>query len=133
MKIETTVTITADNGTLYVHADGCDGHIAIPATMERNEQNLRALAILALTPYARKIGAHQPWFASAVADPGVREFVDWASDGTMVLRNIDLLDYLLTIRDAARTAGSLGELRDAIADTVLRATDREAWVEKHHG
>ena len=98
MKIETTVTITADNGTLYVHADGCDGHIAIPVTMERNEQNLQALAILALTPYARKIGAHQSWWSAAVADPGVREFVD-----------------------------------HAIADTVLRATDREAWQEKHHG
>ena len=35
MKIETTVTITADNGTLYVHADGCDGHIAIPAHATR--------------------------------------------------------------------------------------------------
>ena len=50
MKIETTVTITADKGTLYVHADGCDGQIPVPGTVERNGKHLRASGHLAVTP-----------------------------------------------------------------------------------
>ena len=79
MKTEVTIHIDIDTRELHVLADQCDGHLLIPADVELTDQAmLSALAIIALTPMARKIVAHMPWFSEVVGDPLVREFVERA-------------------------------------------------------
>jgi len=85
MEITTTmtsrvaITISHETRTLEVGAHECGGRINIPAGIDlTNWVALSALAIVALTPMARKIIAHEPWFAEVVADPLVREFVERA-------------------------------------------------------
>lgn len=43
-----------------------------------DDHAIKALAIIALLGFARKIIAHEPWFAEVVADQQVREFVERA-------------------------------------------------------
>ena len=80
--LTTKVSITINHKTreLQVYSESCHGFITIPADVKLGDTiRLSALAIIALTPMARKIAAHEPWFAEVVADPGVREFVERAA------------------------------------------------------
>jgi len=79
MKTEVTISTNPDTRELHVQADQCDGALLIPADVELTDRiTLSALAIIALTPMARKIVAHMPWFGEVVGDQLVRDFVEKA-------------------------------------------------------
>lgn len=79
MQKNVNININPESRELTVLADQCHGQITIPDGIDFTDQiTLSALAIIALTPMARKIVAHQPWFGEVVADSSVRHFIEMA-------------------------------------------------------
>lgn len=123
MKTEVTISIHPDTRELHVLADQCDGELLIPAGVELTDRiTLSALAIIALTPMARKIVAHMPWFGEVVGDRLVRDFVEKAYATYSPLEQADSPSHGEDVPDQVPRPTRRGLQRETVLSGTLRIT-----------